>query len=114
VLYVASRKASMGGSPNAPPVYYNSMNFPAGSEGNARNFMVLKPEDEEAIDLLQRNGITFEIVDLSQSTSVKRLVSKISGMKTPTLILEDKKLVGLKNIRKAIEREHAAMSARQK
>jgi glutaredoxin len=103
VLYVASRNASSGGSPNAPPVYFNSMNFPAGSSGSPRDFIILKPEDQEAIGILRKNGITFKIVDLSQSTHVKRFVLKISGMRTPTLIINDKKLVGLENIKKVME-----------
>ena len=106
-MYVASRRVSSGGSPNVPFGYYNSMNFPASSSGPPRDFRVLKPQDEEVIGFLQKNGIAFEIVDLSKTTYVKRLVSKISRMRTPTLITKDRKLVGLESIRKAVEEKYA-------
>jgi glutaredoxin len=103
VLYVASRKASSGGSPNAPPVYFNSMNFPAGSAGSPRDFMVFKSEDEEVVNLLRGKGVAFETVDLTRSPLVSRLRFRLSEMKTPTLVMNGRKLVGLQKIKEALE-----------
>ena len=102
-MYVASSKASSGGSPNAPPVYYNSMNFPTGSAGSPRDFMVLKSEDEEAVNSLRKKGIAFETVDLTRSPFVSRLRFRLSGMKTPTVVMNGRKLAGLQNIKEALE-----------
>jgi len=104
ILYVTSRRVSSGGSPNNIFGYYNSMNFPSSSSGPPRDFRALKAEDEEAINILKKRNVTFEIVDLSQFSYVKRLVSSLRiGMRTPTLITKDGKLVGLENIRNVIE-----------
>lgn len=103
VLYVICNKASAGGSPGVPPVYYNSMNYPVGSSGSPRDFFVLKREDEEAVIFLQEKRILFDIVDLTQTPIASRLWSKLSRMKTPTLIIKGNRLVGLKNIKEAIE-----------
>lgn len=102
-MYVASSKASSGGSPNAPPVYYNSMTFPAGSAGSPRDFVVFKSEDEEAVNFLRKKGVAFETVDLTRIPFVSRLRFRLSGMKTPTLVMNGRKLVGLQKIKGALE-----------
>jgi hypothetical protein len=105
VLYVASSKASSGGSPNAPPIYYNSMSFPTGYAGSPRDFMILKSEDKEAADFLRKKGIAFETVDLTSSSFVSRVRFRLSGMKTPLLVMNGRKLVGLQKIKETLEED---------
>ena len=63
-----------------------------------------KPEDEEAINLLNEAGIDYKLVDLSDCPFTVRIKAKILGInKTPTLVLGNgEKIEGVRNIRQAI------------
>ena len=65
---------------------------------------MFKPEDEEAINLLNEAGIGYKLVDLSDCPFTVRMKAKILGInKTPTLVLGNgEKIKGIRNIRQAI------------
>lgn len=63
-----------------------------------------KPEDQKAMDLLEKAGIAYEVVDLSDCSFIMQLKAKIFGInETPTLILNGVKIKGLENIKRALQ-----------
>ena len=66
----------------------------------------LSEEDRKAIELLEKYGLSFRVVDLGLASLLTRLRAKIEGVnKTPTLIFMERKLKGLKEIEAALEKE---------
>ena len=62
-----------------------------------------KPEDKEAMELLDQAQINYKLVDLSDCPFTVQLKAKILGInETPTLILGDEKIKGVQNIRQII------------
>jgi glutaredoxin len=67
-----------------------------------------KQEDQEAIDLLEKAGIAYERVDLSSRDVTTQLKAKITGLnETPTLIFQGRKIKGLENIRRVLQKVEA-------
>jgi hypothetical protein len=67
-----------------------------------------KQQDQEAIDLLEKARIAYERVDLSSQNVTTRLKAKIMGLnETPTLIFHDRKIKGLENIRRVLQKVEA-------
>jgi len=63
-----------------------------------------KAEDQEAIDILKEAGVVFKLVDLSICSFTTRLKAKMSRIdRTPTLVLNDRKIRGIANIKKALQ-----------
>lgn len=59
-----------------------------------------KIQDKEAIDLLEKLEISFNLVDLSNCSLMFKLKTKITRIdKTPTLVLNNRKIEGIKNIK---------------
>lgn len=99
VLYVKSKKVSIGQSASfdiAHGVYMGS------SSGTSQTFKNYLTEDEEAIKVLKESGFSYTLVDLTESSSATRLKARIGGIRTPTMILNGKKVVGLENIKQAL------------
>lgn len=67
-------------------------------------FERFKPEDEEAINLLNEAGIDYNLVDLSDCPFTTQLAAKIRGInETPTLVLESgEKIKGVQNIKQML------------
>lgn len=66
---------------------------------------VLSEEDRKAIELLEKAGLKFKIVDLGLADIMTRFKAKIDGVnKTPTLIYEGRKLKGLRHITETLEK----------
>jgi len=71
-----------------------------------RTDYVLDEEDSKAIELLERSGLQFKIVDLSLENALTRLKAKIEGTnETPTLVYRGQKLKGLRQIAEALEKQ---------
>jgi glutaredoxin len=67
-----------------------------------------KQQDQEAIDLLEKAGIAYERVDLSNRDFTTQLKARITGLnETPTLIFHNKKIKGLENIRRVLQKIEA-------
>ena len=67
-----------------------------------------KPEDQEIIEFLEKAGITYKLVDLSNCPLTAQLKAKIAGInETPTLVLNGAKIKGLEDIRQALQRIEA-------
>ena len=50
----------------------------------------LFPEDKNALEFLEQKRVSFNLIDLSECSIMKRLQAKLSRInKTPTLILDD-------------------------
>jgi glutaredoxin len=61
-------------------------------------------EDQKAIELLEKAGISYVLVDLEQASTAMRLKTRVRGIKTtPTLVYEGKKIETLKRIMSTIE-----------
>jgi len=61
-------------------------------------------EDQKAIELLEKAGISYVLVDLGQASTAMRLKTRIRGIKTtPTLVYEGQKLEKLQRIMLTIE-----------
>jgi hypothetical protein len=66
----------------------------------------LNEEDRKAIELLEKSGLLFKVVDLGLASAFTRIRAKIKGVnKTPTLVFMARKLKGLKEIEAALEKE---------
>ena len=62
-----------------------------------------KPRDKEAIDLLEKEGIPYRLIDLSNCSLMFNLKAKIFGLnETPTLVLSGRKIKGTKNVESAL------------
>ncbi len=60
-------------------------------------------EDKAVIDLLEEAKIAYELVDLSDCPFSVQLKAKILGInKTPTLLLNNRKIKGVQNIKQAL------------
>jgi len=56
-------------------------------------------EDQKAIELIEKAGISYVLVDLGQASAALRLKARMRGIKTtPTLIYEGQKLEKLQGI----------------
>jgi glutaredoxin len=67
-----------------------------------------KQQDQEAIDLLEKAGVAYERVDLSVHDATTRLKARITGLnETPTLIFHGRKIKGLENIKRVLQRVEA-------
>jgi len=63
-----------------------------------------KSEDQKAMDLLKEAGIAYKLVDLSDCSFTTQLKAKIIGVnKTPTMVLNNRKIKGAQNIRHVLE-----------
>jgi hypothetical protein len=94
VLYVKSKKISIGEiSPNISGEHGVS----SIGGGTSKTFTVYKPEDEEALSLLRERRIAHEVVDLATASFITRMRTK-----TPTLKIDDRKVVGLENIKQSL------------
>jgi len=102
LLYVKSRKVS-----NIEYAQVPALLGKAGYEAlpmSARTAYNYRPEDQEAINFLKEAGIAYKLLDLSDCTFVTRLKAKVSGInEKTTLILNDRKIVGVENIKKVLE-----------
>jgi hypothetical protein len=61
------------------------------------------PQDQEVIDILNQTQIPYKLVDLCYCRFITRLKARISGIKTPTLILNERKIIGVENIKQALK-----------
>ncbi|MEM3578937.1 MAG: hypothetical protein QXL54_01785 [Candidatus Bathyarchaeia archaeon] len=63
-----------------------------------------KPEDKEAVEVLNEAGINYKLIDLSDGSFTIRVAAKIQGInETPTLVLENgEKIKGIQNIKQVI------------
>lgn len=65
---------------------------------------VLSEEDRQAIELLEKTGLKFKIVDLGLADTLTRLKAKVGGVnKTATLTYKGRKLKGLRQIAQTLE-----------
>ncbi|MEM2249894.1 MAG: hypothetical protein QXP16_04270 [Candidatus Bathyarchaeia archaeon] len=69
-------------------------------------FKKFKPEDEEAMELLNKTGIKYKLIDLSDcpiTTQIKAKILRIN--ETPTLVLENgEKIKSIQSIKQAIHK----------
>jgi len=95
ILYVKSEKL--------PIIQYSEgiSGHPCTGGYRAREIVYnLKPEDKEAVDLLEEAKINYKLVDLSDCPFTMRLKAKIIGInETPTLVVNGEKIRGVQNIR---------------
>jgi glutaredoxin len=102
ILYVKSEKI--------PVVQYAEgvAGHPCTGWGAARPVYCYKQQDQEAIDLLEKAGVAYERVDLSMHDATARLKARITGLnETPTLIFHGRKIKGLENIRRVLQKVEA-------
>lgn len=98
-LYVKSKKISMGGS----SIVVGPHGDFYGSSGTTQTIVDYLPEDQEAINLLKQTEVTYELVDLTICSFTTRLKARINGIKTPTLVLNGRKIIGIQNIKQALK-----------
>lgn len=60
-------------------------------------------EDQEAINILNQAKIAYTLIDLNRCSLMTRLKAKFNRIKTPTLFLDGKKVVGVKKIKEALK-----------
>jgi len=62
-----------------------------------------KQQDQEAIDLLEKAGVAYELADLSRGDTATRLKAKIAGLnECPMLIFRGRAIKGLENIKQVL------------
>jgi len=71
--------------------------------GKAEAIVNYLPEDQESINLLNQARIANNLIDLTQCGLATRLKAKISRIETPTLILNDTRIVGVENIKRVLK-----------
>ena len=98
-LYVKSKKISVHKSPILE-VHHRHV-FGTFSE-TFQSIINYLPEDQEAIALLNQAKLAYRLVDLNTCPFMTRLKARMNGTKTPTLILNHRKIVGLENIKEAL------------
>jgi hypothetical protein len=105
LLYVKSEKI--------PTVHYSSdasssscVRYAPSSANTATGTLhSYEKQDQEAIDLLQKAGIAYELVDLALLHVTTRLKARVTGLnETPTLILHSRKVKGLENIKRVLQK----------
>lgn len=102
VLYVKSKKITLGSSSSFNIDHHGSVI--STSPVTIQKFRNYSEEDQEAISLLEEARMVYTLVDLTENSFIMRLKAKISGIKTPTLILDNKKIVGVENIKQALRK----------
>ena len=61
-------------------------------------------EEQFCIELLQRTGCLHEVIDLSNCSLLARFKARMAGLsKTPLLVLDNKRIRGLENIREFLK-----------
>lgn len=99
-LYVKSKKISVHKS-SSLEVHHGQV---FGTFSRTVQTMVnYPPEDQEALNLLNQVGADYKLIDLTDCPLIMWLKARISRMKTPTLIWNDRKIVGVENIRQALK-----------
>jgi hypothetical protein len=101
ILYVRSKEISLGQSPRLA-CYHGYVATYTGPTA-AGPVCCYDSQDQEAINLLNRSGIVYKLVDLSKCSFALRLKAKLSGWKTPTMMCSEKKVVGTENIKQALK-----------
>ena len=99
VLYVKSEKTST--FEHSRPV---ADHYCTDADRATQTIYTYKPEDQMAIDLLKEAGIVHKLIDLSNcpfSVRLKVIISRIN--ETPALILNDRKIKGIENIRQVLQ-----------
>ena len=101
ILYIKSEKI---------PVVKHTFGVPGhpctGADRAVETHDMLKPEDQEAKELLEKSGMQYRIIDLGESSFIAQIRAKITGInQTPTLIVGGKPVKGIENIRKILERK---------
>lgn len=77
--------------------------IPVGASKASQTMKNYKMQDKEAMDLLEKLGIHFNLVDLSNCSLVFKLKTKITRInETPTLVLNNTKIKGIQNIKEAL------------
>jgi len=99
VLYVKSEKISQ--------VEYTMPNFghwcSAGYRATKTDF-VLGEKDRKAIEILEKVGLRYTLVDLGLTSATTRIKAKIESVNTtPTLIYKGQKIKGLQQIVQMVE-----------
>jgi len=102
ILYVRSKEISVGGSPELSGHHGYASTY-RGSSGPNLNYY--EPQDQEAINLMEKNKMVYTLVDLTKSPLALRLRAKLSGLKTPTVIWYRKKAVGVESIKRLLGEE---------
>jgi len=99
ILYVRSKKVSFGKSPGFSSEH-GQVTIYSGSLTTTRSY---EPEDQEAISLLDEGKVAYTLVDLTESSLAVRLKARLGGVKTPTIVWNGKKIVGIENVRQALK-----------
>jgi len=64
----------------------------------------LTDEDREALNLIESLGVKCEVIDLAEAGISEKLKARFLGLnQTPTLVIGNKKIQGINNIRKQIQ-----------
>jgi glutaredoxin len=108
ILYVKSEKISVvqysGDVSGGRCVRY----APSSAQAATSTMHCYGQQDKEAIDLLEKAGIAHKLVDLSSHEFTTRLKARIAGLnETPTLIFYGRKIKGLENIRRLLQKVEA-------
>ena len=70
----------------------------------AKTDLILGEEDKKAVELLEKTGLRYILVDLGLASATTRIKAKIKGVNTtPTLIYKNLKLKGLQQITTMLE-----------
>jgi len=105
LLYVKSKKVSIIGYSQAPTVHtgwwVDGYGYHPLATRTTHNY---KPEDQEAASLLKEAEIAYKLVDLSYCSFMVRLKARVQRIdETPTLILNNKKIRGIGDIKQALQ-----------
>lgn len=101
ILYVRSKEISLGESPGLAGHHGHVATYTGPTAAGPNCYC--DSQDQEAINLLNRSGIAYKLVDLSKCSFALRLKVKLSGWKTPTMMCSEKKVVGMENIKQALK-----------
>jgi len=98
LLYVKSEKVPL--VQHTEGIYGHPCSAPRATQ----TFHNYKPEDQKAIDLLEKAGINHQIIDLANCSLATQFMAKIKDINaTPTLIMNGKKIKGLENIKQILQ-----------
>lgn len=99
ILYVKSRKIS---SYEGEPGVTGHHGYAGGPASSSPTFAFYKPEDQDAIEILKVKGMAHEIRDISLAPFFSRIRMGLTIVRTPTLVMEERKAVGLDRIRQML------------
>jgi hypothetical protein len=101
ILYVRSKRVSLGKCSIFGIDHVDGTYIISHPSGMTQTYCY-PSDDKEAIDVLNQAEMVYKVIDLACCSLKTRLLKRMKGIRTPTMIWDGRKIVGIKNIRKAL------------